>query len=159
MRWNLRCLSPCFALSKASNSISSHVLFLIFMSPACLPVYTWPSLLLTKPFHHPSLISSHSHSHHFGLPLHDMLCHAMPTALTVYCIIHRPHDNIQTPPQLPQNKKPMHYVGVDLPLECDMLYGASTFFALQILQANLRTLPSACTTSGANSMPNICWIA
>lgn len=50
-------------------------------------------------------------------------------------------------------------VGVALPLECDMLYGASTFFALQIRHARFRTLPSACTTSGANSMPNICWMA
>jgi hypothetical protein len=48
------------------------------------------------------------------------------------------------------------YVGVALPFECDILYGASTFFALQILHAKFLTLPSACTTSGANSIPNIC---
>jgi hypothetical protein len=31
----------------------------------------------------------------------------------------------------------------------------STFFALQILQARFCTLPSAKTTSGANSIPNL----
>ena len=31
----------------------------------------------------------------------------------------------------------------------------STFFALQIRHARFRTLPSARTTSGANSMPNL----
>lgn len=31
----------------------------------------------------------------------------------------------------------------------------NTFLALQMRHARLRTLPSACTTSGANSMPNL----
>jgi len=31
-----------------------------------------------------------------------------------------------------------------------------TFFALQTLHARFRTVPSACTTSGANSIPNLC---
>jgi hypothetical protein len=46
-------------------------------------------------------------------------------------------------------------VGVRGSFEWVMLYGASTFFALQIRHARFRTLPSARTTSGANSMPNI----
>lgn len=64
--------------------------------------------------------------------------------------------------------------GVFLPPVRDMLYGACmhisrascvrvsgrrrrtrTFFALQMRHARLRTVPSASTTSGANSMPNL----
>lgn len=66
------------------------------------------------------------------------------------------HAYFHTPTPRSTLEHTLHYVGVALPLECDMLYGASTFFALQILHAKLRTLPSACTTSGANSIPNIC---
>ena len=64
-------------------------------------------------------------------------------------------------------------VGVVAPLEGDMLKGAKTFLALQTRHARsvgivsksahydpgrnlLRTLPSAWTTSGANSIPNLC---
>lgn len=72
-------------------------------------------------------------------------------------------------------------VGVVVPLEADILYGAykqtvsnhqpvsgstlsnlphpgrltKTCLALQILQASFLTLPSAGTTAGANSTPNI----
>lgn len=65
-------------------------------------------------------------------------------------------------------------VGVVVPLDRDMLYGAcnnsqldrhddiarkkvhtKTFFALQILHAIFRTFPSARTTSGASSTPNL----
>ena len=46
------------------------------------------------------------------------------------------------------------YVGVLLPFDI-LLYGANTFFALQIRHAIFLTVPSACTTSGAKSIPNI----
>jgi hypothetical protein len=115
--------------------------------------------LINQAHHH----SSHLPSHRIGLPLHAMSCQTPLTTQHVHhtCIC-RHHGNLQTSPSSHccfHKTNTLHYVGVAVPFECDMLYGASTFFALQILQAKLRTLPSACTTSGANSMPNICWMA
>ena len=134
--------------------------FLLFI--LCrLPVYTWRSYQPSHPrrasnIHH--LIAS-STSVCLCMPRHANRTNQLTTSPA-----YRHHGNLPTdPPTSPNNAEniiqPMHYVGVARPFECDMLYGASTFFALQILQASLRTLPSACTTSGANSMPNICWIA
>lgn len=68
-----------------------------------------------------------------------------------------------------------HPIGVVVPFDADILYGAlagcqldlyqdlsrlvfpltSTCLALHILHANLLTLPSARTTAGAKSIPNI----
>ena len=49
---------------------------------------------------------------------------------------------------------------------CQLLVGAiqtgaitRTFLALHTLHARLRTLPSACTTSAANSIPNLVTIS
>jgi hypothetical protein len=37
----------------------------------------------------------------------------------------------------------------------DVVAPTKIFFALQMRHARFRTLPSACTTSGANSIPNL----